>query len=248
MRTYKLKIAYDGGRYQGWQRQPTTDLTVQSQLENALSGGIGYPVDIHAAGRTDAGVHAYGQVAHMKVAGKLDEATLCKKVNEVLPDDIRILDMELVKNGFHSRYQAKGKRYRYCIDLRKERPDVFTRKYRFHYPEILNLEAMKEASGYLKGKHDFSAFTDRKEDEKSTVKYIYDIIFDLQKDELFITFYGTGFLYHMVRILTGTLLEVGVGQRSPESVRHALESGVREDAGFLAPASGLFLMEVIYEI
>lgn len=242
-----MKIAYDGGRYQGWQRQPGTELTVQTQLEMALSKEIGYPVEIHAAGRTDGGVHAYGQTAHMKVAGKQDEKNLLQSVNAILPEDIRIVNMELVKNSFHSRYQAKGKRYRYCIDL-GERPDVFKRKYRFHYPGKLDLDAMKRASEYLKGKHDFSAFTDRKEDEKSTVKYIYDVEFDLQGNELFLNFYGTGFLYHMVRIITGTLLEVGAGQRSPESVLKALDSGIRQDAGFLAPALGLFLMEVIYEI
>jgi tRNA pseudouridine38-40 synthase len=244
MRTYKLTIAYDGTRYQGWQRQSATDMTVQTQLEKALSEVIGYPVEIHGSGRTDAGVHAMGQTAHMKVSGKLDEKLLTGKVNALLPDDIRIRKVELAKNSFHSRYKAKAKKYIYCVDFR-ERPDVFGRKYCYHLPESLNIPAMKEASCYLKGEHDFAAFTDLKTD-KSTTRKIYDIDFEIRGHKLWITFYGTGFLYHMVRILTGTLLEVGMGKRSQRSVQEALKKKERSEAGFLAPSEGLFLKEVIY--
>lgn len=244
MRTYKLTIAYDGSRYQGWQRQSNTENTIQGLLEKAASKAAGYPLEVQGSGRTDRGVHARGQTASIVLHGKIQEADFLNTMNEMLPDDIRVTGAELVKNGFHARLSAVGKCYEYWIDTR-EKPDVFQRKYTYHYPKELDIEAVKKAAEYLTGRHDFAAFTDKKE-EKSTIRTIYAIIVEVQGDKLRIEYQGSGFMYHMVRVLTGTLLEVGDGRRTPESVRTALISGNRADAGFLAPARGLTLKEVYY--
>lgn len=244
MRTYKMTIVYDGTRYQGWQRQKTTGCTIQGIVEEAVSKIAGYPVEIDGSGRTDGGVHAKGQTASLTLSGKVDEEQFRKGMNELLPEDIRVKEMLLMKNGYHARLNAKGKRYEYFIDTR-EKPDVFARKYCYHFPYELNVAAMEEAAGYLIGKHDFAGFTDKK-DEKSTIRTIYDIIIEKQGSKIRIEYYGTGFLYHMVRILTGTLLDVGTGQKKPEEVLTILEEKKREYAGFLAPAMGLFLKEVYY--
>ena len=150
MRTYKLTVVYDGSRYQGWQRQTSTERTIQGILERAVSEVTGRETEINGSGRTDGGVHAKGQTASMVLPGKVEETGFCASLNEALPEDIRVKEMTLVKNGFHARFNAKGKRYEYFIDTR-EKPDVFTRKYCFHYPHELNISAMEEAAGYLIG-------------------------------------------------------------------------------------------------
>lgn len=244
MRTYKLTIAYDGTRYQGWQRQPDTELTVQGTLERVIRDMRGYPVEVNGSGRTDGGVHAKAQTASICLSGKVEEETFRRELNRMLPEGIRVTGMELVKNGFHARYSAKGKRYEYTVDTR-EKADVFTRKYCFHYPEALDLEAMEKAAGCLAGKHDFAAFTDRNEDQ-STIRNIYAIRIEEQGSKVKLIYEGNGFMYHMVRILTGTLLEVGTGKRTPQETADLLEGGERYRAGFLAPACGLTLGEVYY--
>ncbi len=244
MRTYKLTIAYDGSRYQGWQKQKNTDLTIQGILENIAGQTAGYPVEINGSGRTDSGVHAKGQTASMVLHGKVDEIHFRDELNEQLPLDIRVMRMELVRNGFHARRSARGKSYEYWIDTR-EKPDVFTRKFTYHYPKELDVNAMKKAAAYLTGTHDFAGFTDKK-DEKSTTRTIYAIIIEKQKEKIRIEYEGTGFMYHMVRILTGTLLEVGDGRRKPEEIKMILKDKKRDAAGFLAPARGLTLKEVYY--
>lgn len=250
MRTYKLTIAYDGSRYRGWQRQPDTDLTIQGMLERTLQELRGYFIEVNGSGRTDGGVHAEAQTASIQLPGKVEEAAFVREWNQKLPEDIRIKDAALVKNGFHARYSAKGKRYEYTIDQR-EKADVFTRKYAYHFPEPLCLEAMEKAAALLIGKHDFAAFTDRNE-EQSTVRTIYDIRMEYRTDgarekKLYILYDGNGFMYHMVRILTGTLLEVGTGKRTLGETAVLLETGARWQAGFLAPACGLKLKEVYYD-
>lgn len=244
MRNYKMTIAYDGTGYQGWQRQNNTELTIQEILEKRITSLIGYPVKIDGSGRTDGGVHAFGQVANVKFSGKVDEEEFRKKLNAVLPEDIRIRKFELAKNGFHSRYSAKAKKYEYTID-RNEKPCVFTRKYCYHYTKPLNVEAMKQAADLLTGTHDFGGFTDKK-DEKSTVRTIYGIDITETTGKVRCMFHGDGFMYHMVRILTGTLLEVGSKEKKPEDVAEILRTRDRAAAGFLAPAIGLCLKEVIY--
>ena len=240
-----MTIAYDGTRYQGWQRQATTDQTIQGILEKTISSFIGYKVTIDGSGRTDAGVHAQGQTANVKIAGKIDEKVFQKTINEMLPEEIRICKTELVKNSFHSRYAARSKRYEYCIDQR-EKQDVFTRKYCYHYIERLNIKNMNAAAKILKGTHDFAAFTDKK-DEKSTVRTIYDIQITQKDEKIYLNFYGDGFMYHMVRILTGTLLEIGTGMIKVEDLKEIIRSKDRLKSGFLAPAEGLCLKEVRYE-
>ena len=244
MRTYKLIIAYDGTRYQGWQRQGNTDRTIQGLLERVIGEQTGYTVEINGSGRTDAGVHAKGQTASIVLAGQPEDGFFTERVNRFLPEDIRILDARLVKNGFHARKSAVGKVYEYHIDT-GEKPDVFTRRYCCHFPGELDLGRMREAAGYLTGTHEFEAYTDKR-DENSTRRTIYDIMVSGQGGRVTVVYKGSGFLYHMVRILTGTLLEAGTHQRTAKSVRDALRSKDREQAGFLAPARGLFLKEVWY--
>lgn len=245
MRTYKLTVAYDGTGYQGWQKQMNTDRTIQGILENVVSEELSFPVEVNGSGRTDAGVHASGQTASIVLPGMVDAESLVRRLNRRLPADIRILQGELVRNGFHARKSAVGKVYEYRIDT-GARPDVFDRRYCYHFPVKLDLGAMRDAASCLIGTHEFAGYTDKK-DEKSTKRTIYDIMISGQGDRVNIRYEGTGFLYHMVRILTGTLLETGTHQRTPRSVKKVLESKDRADAGFLAPACGLFLREVRYD-
>lgn len=244
MRTYKLTVAYDGTRYQGWQRQANTEKTIQGILECAISDAVGYRVEVNGSGRTDAGVHAAGQTASVVLSGAAEDGFFTQSINDRLPGDVRITGAQLVKNGFHARKSAAGKVYEYHIDT-GIKPDVFGRRYCYHFPHELDLGAMREAAGYLKGTHEFAGYTDKK-DEKSTKRTIYDIMVSGQGGSVTIRYDGTGFLYHMVRILTGTLLETGTGARTPTSVLIPLETKDRGQAGFLAPARGLFLKEVRY--
>ena len=245
MRTYKLTIAYDGTGYQGWQRQTNTERTIQGILEKVISEASGYPVEVNGSGRTDAGVHALGQTASVVLPGAVPEEFFTDDINRILPQDIRIREARLVKNGFHARKSAVGKIYEYHIDT-GQKPDVFQRRYCYHFPHELDLEKMRRTAENLKGAHDFAGYTDKKE-EKSTKRTIYDIIVSGQGSSVTIRYEGTGFLYHMVRILTGTLLEAGTYQRTVESAAEVLETKDRGQAGFLAPARGLFLREVHYE-
>ena len=246
MRTYKLTLTYDGTKYQGWQRQINTDMTIQGILERTIGRLVGYNVELDGSGRTDAGVHALGQVSSLVLRGAVDMQQFMADLNRHLPEDIKVAKMELMKNGFHARKNAQGKRYEYYIDTR-EKPDVFNRKYSFHYPYELDLEAMEEAAQYLMGTHEFDSFTDQKDLEKSTRRTIYEIRIEEQADKIRIVYIGTGFLYHMVRRLTGTLLEVGRGERPPEEVVAVLEAKDASLSGFLASARGLFLREVYYK-
>lgn len=245
MRTYKLTIAYDGTRWQGWQRQALTERTVQGVLERTVSEALGYPVEVNGSGRTDAGVHASGQTASVVLSGAAEPDFFTGKVNAMLPEDIRILDAQLVKNGFHARKSAVGKAYEYYVDA-GGRPDVFRRRYCYHFPYSLNLDAMRKAAEYLTGTHDFAGFTDKR-DEISTKRTICAIMVSRRDHLVTFRFEGSGFMYHMVRILTGTLLEAGAGRRTPESVQDVLRTKDRGQAGFPAPARGLFLKEVWYE-
>lgn len=244
MRNYKMLIAYDGTKYQGWQRQSATPMTIQGMIEKTIGEVIGYSVEIDGSGRTDGGVHASGQVANVKLSGKVQEAEFQKKLNEKLPEDIRIRCVQLVPNRFHSRLDAVAKTYEYLVDTR-EKPSVFTRKYCYHYTKPLNIDKMQKAVTMLIGRHDFSAFTDKK-DEKSGVRELYSIKIEKYGQKIHFYFYGNGFMYHQVRILMGTLLEVGTGERSVESVGETLKARERAKAGFLAPAFALTLKEVEY--
>ena len=193
MRTYQLIIAYDGSRFRGWQRQPDTELTIQGILEKQISALAGYPVEVQGAGRTDGGVHAAAQTASIQLAGKIEPEYFREKLNQCLPEDIRVLGVKLMKNSFHARYSACGKRYEYAVDT-GVRPNVFLRKYKFHYPEKLDIQKMRQAAAILEGTHDFTAFTDRP-DEHSARRRIYQIQITESGNLVNIKYIGSGFMY-----------------------------------------------------
>lgn len=247
MRNFKITIQYDGTRYQGWQRQDSTNNTIQGKFEAILAKMTGLDfVQVDGSGRTDAGVHALGQVANFKIDTDRTAKEVMAYINQYLPEDIGVIAIQEMPERFHSRLNAKGKTYHYRI-WNTELPCIFARRYVYEMPEVLDLKAMKMAAAHLIGKHDFKAFTSTKKSKKSTVRTIDFIGIDRNDKEVVITYSGDGFLYHMVRILTGTLIEVGLGQRSPASVQTLLEEdATREMAGALVPAKGLCLIKVRY--
>lgn len=242
---YKLTIQYDGTRYDGWQRQGNTDNTLQGRLEGVLSRMVGKPVEIQGAGRTDAGVHARGQVASVHLPEGYTPQEVQNYLNRYLPEDVAVVEVVEVGERFHARLSATGKEYRYHIRMGSV-PDVFARKYQYRVEEPLDLAAMERAAGYLTGKHDFRSFCGNRRFKKSTVREVFHIGVEVCGSDLTLVYRGDGFLYNMVRILTGTLLEVGLGQRTPESMVAVLEARERTAAGKTAPAQGLVLQEVYY--
>lgn len=244
MRNLRLDLCYDGTRYRGWQRLPGREDTIQGKLETALSRILAQPIEVSGSGRTDAGVHALGQVANFHCDSGLSTEEILRQLRRYLPEDIGIYSCVDVPPRFHARLNARSKTYCYRI-WNSEQPCVFERRYVAVMPERLDLEAMRQAAARLIGEHDFSAFCGNAKMKKSTLRRLDAIDIQHQGEEIRLTFTGNGFLYNMVRILVGTLVEVGMGQRSPESME-ALFGGKREQAGFLAPAQGLCLMEVMY--
>ncbi len=247
MRNFKIIIQYEGTRYQGWQRQDSTGNTIQGKLEAILAKMTGlHFVQVDGSGRTDAGVHALGQVANFKIDTKLPAAAVMDYINQYLLEDIGVIAIEEMPERFHSRLNAKGKTYCYRI-WNEKLPCVFLRRYVYELPEPLDLDAMRTAAACLVGTHDFKAFTSNKKSRKSTIRTMDAILIDKEGSEVVITYSGDGFLYHMVRILTGTLIEAGLGQRDPASVKTLLEKDATRDlSGVLVPAKGLCLMEVRY--
>lgn len=246
MRNFKVVIQYEGTRYQGWQKQGSTQNTLQGRFETLLSKLAGEPVEISASGRTDAGVHAYGQVANFHMDTELSAGELMEKINRFLPEDVAVIDCREVDGRFHARLNAKKKTYRYRV-LNSTVPHVFNRKFVYQVAEPLDVEAMRAAADCLVGTHDFKSFTSSKKSKKSTVRTIESIEIARMGEELQFIFTGDGFLFHMVRILTGTLLEVGMGKKNAADTERILAACDRQEAGFLAPAQGLALMEVFYE-
>lgn len=239
-------MQYDGTRYQGWQKQISTQNTIQGKVEALLTKMASETVEVNASGRTDAGVHAYGQVISFSCDTSMSPEEIRNYMNQYLPEDIGVLSVTVAGERFHARLNATGKVYRYRV-LNSNVPRIFDRRYVFQVPEKLDLDAMKQGIAYLEGKHDFKAFTAKKNTKKSTVRTIHQIKMEQIDEELVFTFYGDGFLYHMVRILMGTLLEIGQHRRVPESILESFETGERAKAGFLAPAQGLALMQVFYD-
>lgn len=257
---YKLVLQYDGTKLNGWQKQGNTDNTIQGKLEAILERMYGQYVEIHGSGRTDAGVHALGQVANFH--GPMEDASVLLNssaealekysteeikatLNEYLSKDIRVLSVETADERFHARLSAKAKTYEYRIDNGKV-ADVFKRKYVMREENPLDLDAMREAAGYFVGTHDFKTFCANKRMKKSTVRSIYAIHIEEKDGIVSLKYRGNGFLYNMVRILTGTLIEVGRGLRKPEEMREIIDAMDRGSAGFTAPAQGLYLVEVEY--
>ena len=244
MRNLRLDICYDGTRYRGWQRLPGRDDTIQGKLETALSRILGEPIEISGSGRTDAGVHAVGQVANFHCESPMPAREILENLRKYLPEDIGIYGCREVSPRFHARLNAREKTYRYRI-WNSEAPCVFERRFVAVMPEKLDIPAMEQAAALLLGEHDFSAFCGNAKMKKSTVREIRSLTIHRQGEELHITVTGDGFLYNMMRILVGTLVEVGRGDRAPDSIP-ALFGGKRAEAGFLAPPQGLCLQEVYY--
>lgn len=242
---YKIKVQYDGTRYEGWQRQERTGQTIQGKLEAVLSKMCGEEIQIQGAGRTDAGVHAKGQVANVHLKKKADPQELKKYLNHYLPEDIAVSEITEVPERFHSRLNATGKIYTYRIAT-GETKNVFERRYLYDFGEKPDVQQMRQAAKILTGTHDFKSFCANKRMKKSTVRTVYEIWIEEKEGEIRITYIGNGFLHHMIRILTGTLLEVGMGKRSLLSVKELLQVCDREQAGFTAPAKGLMLEKVLY--
>ena len=244
MRNIKLQICYDGTRYKGWQRLTGVDNTIQGKLEQTLSRILGEEVEISGSGRTDAGAHAECQIANFHCESPMPCDEILSQLRRYLPEDIGIDLCQEAAPRFHARLNCVGKTYRYRI-WNSEKPCVFQRRYVYVKPERLDLEAMQKAAEYFIGEHDFSAFCANKKMKKSTVRRIDNIRIEYQGEELVFSFTGSGFLYNMVRILVGTLLEVGLHERKPDTIP-ALFGAKREAAGPLVPAQGLCLTEVMY--
>lgn len=246
MKNYRMKIQYDGTRYRGWQRQTGREDTIQGKLETVLSRLNNAPAAIDGAGRTDAGVHAGCQVANVHLEKAWSPEELRDKLNEYLPEDIRILEVAEAGGRFHSRLNATGKVYEYHL-IKKGCCNVFARKYSWQMTEDLDVERMRSAAEELVGQHDFRGFCSRASKKKSTIRRIDRVEIRETEDSIYLRFEGNGFLYNMVRILTGTLVEIGTGAREPGSIREILEEGSRGLAGETAPARGLTLLSVRYD-
>ncbi|MBO0475239.1 tRNA pseudouridine(38-40) synthase [Enterococcus sp. DIV0840] len=245
MRNIKLTIEYEGTRYSGWQRLGDSDKTIQGKIENILTQMTRSKIEIIGSGRTDAGTHARGQIANFKTDSKMDLSEMIEFLNRYLPQDIVVKKAEEVPERFHARYNAKGKKYSYYIwnDLI---PSAFERNYSFHYSEKLDFELMNEACRKLTGTHDFIGFSSLKKTKKSTTRTINEISIQKEGNLIHFTFVGDGFLHKMIRILMGTLLEIGSGTMKLEAIDEVFERKIRSDAGMTVPAQGLFLDEVYY--
>ena len=244
MRNLRLDICYDGSRYRGWQRLPGVDATIQGKLEAALTRILEEPIEISGSGRTDAGVHALRQVANFHCNSSMPASEILLQLRRYLPEDIGIYSCKDCSERFHARLNAKEKTYLYRI-WNSDAPCVFQRRYVAEFPEKLDVAAMEKAASYLVGEHDFSAFCGNPKFKKSTVRFIRSVDILRDGEELKILFTGNGFIHNQVRIMVGTLIEVGRGERAAESIPE-LFGGKRAAAGFLAPAQGLCLQEVVY--
>ncbi len=245
MTNYKLTLCYDGTRYDGWQRQGNTQNTIQETVESSLSDILGAPVEAAASGRTDAGVHALGQVISFRAETEVSVDGILCKLRGRLPADIGALSLEAAPPRFHARLSCKGKTYVYRV-WNSDDPCVFERKYVYIVPEKLNEDAMRQAASALCGMHDYQSFCSARKMKHSTVRTVESIDIERCGNELQFTYTGDGFLYNMVRILTGTLLDVGRGLRRPEDMAGILSALNRAAAGPTAPAKGLFLLRVQY--
>ena len=244
MRNLRLDICYDGTRYRGWQRLAGNDNTIQGKLETTLSRLLNEQIEVSASGRTDAGTHALGQVVSFHCQSGMSCEDILSGLRMYLPEDIGVYSCRNVSARFHARLNAKSKTYRYRL-WNSEAPCVFDRKYVYIDPVPLDLDRMQQAAKSYIGTHDFSAFCGNKHMKKSTVRTIHAFDITKTEHEVVFTVTGNGFLQHMVRIMVGTLLQIGRGERSAECIA-ALYGGARADAGPAVPACGLCLMEVTY--
>ncbi len=240
----RLTVSYDGSSYSGWQRQINAP-SIQQTLEKSLISLTGEPLGITGASRTDAGVHALGQVAHFDSNASIPPEKYSFALNTRLPSDIRVTDSQLVSPGFHARYSAQGKTYRYQIHNSPHSSALY-RNQRAHVALPLNVDAMRKASLAILGEHDFRAFAAAGSEAKFTTRDIQSVVVTQQGDLIEIMVAGRSFLYNMVRILVGTMIYIGLGKLPETALAKALETGDRLDLGITAPAHGLTLMEVRY--
>lgn len=247
MRNIELVIEYDGSRYNGWQRQKNSKaITIQEKIEDVLEKMEGEKIEVIGAARTEAGVHAYGQIANFKTNTNMKLYEIKHYLNRYLPQDIAILQVLEVPERFHSSYLAKSFEYEYKITT-GEVPSVFHRKYNFYSFHELDIMKMKEAAKYFIGKHDLCAFSDNKRMKKTTIREIFNLEVDIDINEINIHIEADDFWPRMARIIIGTLIEVGRGNIEPNVIPDIIESRDREKAGPAAEAKGLFLAEVVYE-
>ena len=244
MRNIKLTIEYDGKDFNGWQKQPNK-LNIQGEIERAIENITGEKVDLIASGRTDAGVHALGQVANFKINSNISIDKIPIAINSQIKNSIRIQKAEEVDENFHSRFNCKEKTYRYIIDNSKYGTAIY-RNLVYHFPIKLDTEKMKEAIKYFEGEHDFKAFKSSGTSSKSSVRTIYKAEIKTNEDYIDIELTGNGFLYNMVRIISGTLLEVGLGKIKPSEIPEIIENKDRKRAGKTLPPHGLTLLRVKY--
>ena len=244
MRNLRLDICYEGTRYRGWQRLSNTDNTIQEKLEKTLSRILEESIEVSASGRTDAGTHAMHQVVSFHCNSTMPCEQILSQLRRYLPEDIGIYSCKNVSDRFHARLNAKTKTYIYRL-WNSDQPCVFDRKFVHVDPRAMDLDAIQKAANYFLGEHDFSSFCANKKMKKSTVRYIQQFTIRREGNEIIFCVTGNGFLHHMVRIMVGTLLEVGRGERSADSIPD-LFGGVRANSGELIPACGLCLWEVTY--
>ena len=245
MKRVGIVVAYDGTNYSGWQIQPN-GVTIQGVLNETLSRLLGEEIEVMGASRTDAGVHALGNVAVFDTNARMPAGKISFALNQFLPEDIRIQLSEEVEPDFHPRYCDSEKTYEYRI-LNRTFPVPTERLYSYFYHYHLDVEKMREATSYLIGQHDFASFCGSGAQVKSTIRTITSMSVDRDGDIITIRISGTGFLYNMVRIIAGTLIEIGNGQYSPERMQEILDACDREAAGPTAPAKGLTLIGIRYE-
>ncbi len=244
MRNIKLTIEYDGKEFNGWQKQPNK-LNIQGEIERAIEEITGEQVDLYGSGRTDAGVHSLGQVANFKTNSKLPIEKVAIAINSKLKKSIRIKKAEEVSENFHSRYNCHKKKYRYIINNSSQGSAIY-RGLEYHVSQKLNVEEMKKAIKFFEGEHDFKAFKSSGTSSKSSVRTIYNAELKQNGERIIIELTGNGFLYNMVRIISGTLLEVGLGNIKAEDIPNIIESKDRKMAGKTLPPHGLYLVEVMY--
>lgn len=244
MRNIKLIIEYDGKKFGGWQKQPNK-LNIQGEIEKAIEEITGETVELNASGRTDAGVHSLGQTANFKTNSKIDISKMAIAINSKLKQSIRIIKAEEVDEKFHARYSCKGKKYKYVINNSKYGSAIY-RDLEYHMPIKLNVEAMQKGIKYFEGEHDFKGFKASGTSSKSSVRTIYSAKVIENGERIIIELEGNGFLYNMVRIISGTIVDVGLGKIKPEEIPEIIESKDRTRAGKTLPPQGLYLVEVYY--
>lgn len=244
MKNYKITVEYDGTKYNGWQRQGNTKNTLQEKFESVISLMCGKKTEIFASGRTDRGVHAKGQVANFKCDVDMSADDILTYLNRYLPEDVRVTDIKEADERFHSRLNAIGKTYEYRIAT--EKPSVFIRKYVYFPEETPDVNKMKKAAEKLLGTHDFHGFSSVGKTKKSTVRTVNSVEIEETDGVITISINGNGFLYNMVRIIVGTLYEIGIGKKDEGVIDEIFETKSREKAGVTMPAEGLCLMEVFY--